>query len=72
LRWSKWWPPRAHELSSGCNVKPSCCMRPKVSETVQDEEILPSPPCGKRTDNAPKVRFCATVGEEPEIELALV
>ena len=24
------------------------------------------------TDNAPKVRFSATLGEEPEIELALV
>ena len=25
-----------------------------------------------RTDDAPKVRFCATVGEEPEVEVALV
>ena len=25
-----------------------------------------------RTDNAPKVRFSATVGEEPEVEVALV
>jgi hypothetical protein len=25
-----------------------------------------------RTDNAPKVRFSATVGEEPEVDLALV
>jgi hypothetical protein len=25
-----------------------------------------------RTDNAPQVRFSATLGEEPEVELALV
>ena len=29
-------------------------------------------PCGVRTDNAPKVRFSATVGKEPEVEVALV
>jgi uncharacterized protein YbjT (DUF2867 family) len=29
-------------------------------------------PCSKQTDNAPKVRFRATVGEEPEVEVALV
>ena len=40
--------------------------------------VIGRPGCGVlhlsnvRTDNAPKVRFCATVGEEPEIELALV
>ena len=28
--------------------------------------------CTLRTDNALKIRFSATVGEEPEIELALV
>ena len=28
--------------------------------------------CSKRTDNAPKVRFSATVGEKTEVELALV
>ena len=31
-----------------------------------------SPPCSKRTDNALKVRFSATLGEEQEVELALV
>jgi hypothetical protein len=25
-----------------------------------------------QTDNAPKVRFSATLGQEPEVELALV
>ncbi len=29
-------------------------------------------PSGIRTGNHPKVRFSATVGEEPEVELALV
>jgi hypothetical protein len=29
-------------------------------------------PLTVRTDNAPKVRFSATLGEEPEGELALV
>jgi hypothetical protein len=29
-------------------------------------------PCTVRTDDALKVRFLATVGEEPEIEVALV
>ena len=42
------------------------------SETVQDKEILPSPPCSERTDNAPKVRFFVTVGEELEVEVALL
>ncbi len=46
-------------------------MRPKESETVQDKELLPSS-LTARTDNAPKVRFSATLGEEPEVELALV
>jgi hypothetical protein len=27
---------------------------------------------GVRTDNTPKVRFSATVGKEPEVEVALV
>ena len=30
------------------------------------------PPCTVRTDNAMKVRFSTTVGEEPEVGLALV
>ena len=30
------------------------------------------PPCSKRTDNATKVRYSATLGQEPEIELELV
>ena len=42
----------------------------KVSETVLDEEILLFP-LTARTDNAPKVRFSATLGQEPEIELSL-
>ena len=29
-------------------------------------------PCTVRTDNTPKVRFSFTVGEEPEVEVALV
>jgi hypothetical protein len=29
-------------------------------------------PQALRTDNAPKLRFCATLGQEPEVELALV
>ena len=33
--------------------------------------MLP-PPLTVRTDNALKVRFSAMLGEEPEIELALV
>jgi hypothetical protein len=43
----------------------------KESETVQDEEILRLPTL-VRTDNTPTVRFSATLGKEPEIELALV
>ncbi len=35
---------RPHELSSGCGVRPNCCMRPKKFETIQDEEILLFPP----------------------------
>ncbi|MBA4116120.1 MAG: hypothetical protein H0X71_06710 [Rubrobacter sp.] len=30
------------------------------------------PPSTVRTDNALKIRFSATVGEDPDIELALV
>jgi hypothetical protein len=30
-----------------------------------------SHPCDRRTDNALKVRFSATLGQEPEIEVAL-
>ena len=30
------------------------------------------PPYTVRTDNAPKVRFSATLDEEPEVEVALV
>ena len=30
------------------------------------------PPCGERSDNAPKVRFSVTLSQEPDIELALV
>jgi hypothetical protein len=29
-------------------------------------------PCSERSDNALKVRFSATLGEEPEFELALL
>jgi hypothetical protein len=29
-------------------------------------------PCVKRTYNAPMVRFSAMVGEEPEVEVALL
>ena len=29
-------------------------------------------PCTVRTDNAPKVRFSALLGEEPEVDQALV
>ena len=29
-------------------------------------------PCNRRSDNAPRLRFSATVGEELEVELALV
>jgi hypothetical protein len=43
----------------------------KEFEMVQDEEIRLSPVCSDRIDNAPKIRFSATVGEEPEVELAL-
>ena len=46
-------------------------MRPKEPEPVQDKEILPSP-LTARTDNAPKVRFFVTVGEELEVEVALL
>ena len=60
-----------HELFSGCSLRPSCHMRPKESETVQNEEILPFPiNC---TNNTPKVRFSAMLGqEEPEVEVALL
>jgi hypothetical protein len=33
--------------------------------------IIPTPPYTVRTDNALKVRFSATVGDEPDIELSL-
>jgi hypothetical protein len=58
-------------MHSGCSVRPSRCVRPKASETVRSEEMLP-PPLTVRTDNALKFRFSAMLGEEPEIELALV
>jgi hypothetical protein len=29
-------------------------------------------PCDRRSYNTPKVRFSATLGEEPEVEVALV
>ena len=35
--------PFPHELSSGCNVRPSGCTMPKESEKVRDEGMLPSP-----------------------------
>jgi len=38
---------------------------------VQDEVILPSP-ITVPTSNALKVRFSATLGQEPEVELALI
>ena len=31
-----------------------------------------APPCSKQTDNAPKLRFSATLGQEPEIDLTLI
>jgi hypothetical protein len=34
--------------------------------------MVPSPPYTVRTDNALKVCFSAKVGQEPEVELALV
>ena len=35
------------------------------------EVVEISRPCSERSDNALKVRFSATMGEEPEVELAL-
>jgi hypothetical protein len=34
--------------------------------------LSPPHPCSERTDNAPKVRFSTTLGEEPEVKVALV
>ncbi|HLL40506.1 MAG TPA: hypothetical protein VK357_12695 [Rubrobacteraceae bacterium] len=44
---------------------------PKECETVQDEEIPPSP-LTARTYNASKVRLSATLSKEPEVELAML
>ena len=41
------------------------------NELCQDEKIL-FPPLTERTYDVSKVRFSTTLGEEPEVELALV
>ena len=46
-------------------------MVPKGSNIVLDEEILLFP-LTARTNNTPKIRFSTILGQEPEIELALV
>jgi hypothetical protein len=37
-----------------------------------EPQRAPTSSSSVRTDNPPKVRFWATVGEEPEVELALL
>jgi hypothetical protein len=52
-------------------IRPSCCgglRSPKRSRTRRACRSS----YGERTDNAPKVRFSARLGEEPEVEVALV
>jgi hypothetical protein len=44
-----------------------CCRDPRQGLVVFNSVL-----CSKQTDNAPKVSFSATLGEEPQIELALV
>ena len=44
---------------------------PKECETVQDQEIPPSPPNCTNLQCL-EGRFSATLGQDPEIELALV
>jgi hypothetical protein len=48
-----------------------CCCHSAVYASEGQLSTLPAP-YSVRTDNAPKVRFSAMVGEEPEIELELV
>ncbi len=44
----------------------------RILATLQEPDEGSIRPCGERSDNALKVRFSATVGQEPEVELALV
>ncbi len=53
------------------DARPSCCMRLKSSRRARTRRSC-SLPSAVRTDSAPKVRFSATLGEEPEVELGLV
>ncbi len=60
-----------YELFSDCGIRPSCCIGPKASSGSRMRRSC-HPPCGRQSDNALKVRFSATLGEEPKIELGLV
>jgi len=45
----------------------------RASRTSGSEKVYPPPPSTSRSPpTTPKVRFFATVGEEPEVEVALV
>ena len=66
----------------------SCYARSELAQQMRDayqerfcaEGVVGEPktwaarasPCSKQTDNTPRVRFSATLGEEPEVEVALV
>jgi hypothetical protein len=47
-------------------------MRPRAFVRVIDEEILPLSPPTRRTVNAPRVLFSATLSQWSEVEPALV
>ena len=42
-----------------------------LAEPVWARSVACTSPYTIRTDNAPKVRFSATLGEEPEVEVGL-
>jgi hypothetical protein len=61
----------SRQLRLRCNLE--CCIFLAVKLVCHsDSSGARSPPCTVRTYDAPKVRFSATVGEKPVVELACV
>ncbi len=61
--------PEARELTSRAHkMRESCIKLRDLGWGVGSRHL----PCTVRTYNAPKLRFTATVGEEPEVEVELV
>ena len=51
---------------------PARRVRTEVFLDIRCQVLIGEGRCGERSDNAPKVRFSATVSQEPEVEPALV